>query len=42
MYKSEEHFAVVSICIVHLSRYKVIILPYEVVSLVISIGQGIG
>ena len=26
---------------VHLSRYKVIILPFEVISIVIGIGQGI-
>ena len=31
----------ISIYIVYLSRYKVIILLYEVVSLVIGIGQGI-
>ena len=33
---------VISICIINLTRYKVIILPCEVVNLVIGIGQGIG
>ena len=33
--------ALISIYIVHLSRYKVLILPCEVVSLVIGIGQGL-
>ena len=41
IYKPEEYFVVISICIVHLLRYKIIILSYKVVSLVISIGQGI-
>ena len=32
----------ISICIIYLSRYKIIILLCEVVSFVIGIGQGIG
>ena len=37
MYKLEEHFAMKSICIVSLSKYEIIIIFYEVVSLIIDI-----
>ena len=41
IYTLEISSALISIYIVHLSRYKVLILPCEVVSLVIGIGQGL-
>ena len=41
IYMLEISSALISICIVHLSRYKVLILHCEVVNLVIGIGQGL-
>ena len=41
IYTLEISSALISIYIVYLPRYKVLILPYEVISLVIGIGQGL-
>ena len=41
IYKLEGYSTIISIYIVYLLRYKVIIFPYKIVSLVINIGQSI-
>lgn len=41
IYKSEKYSAIISIYIIYLSRYKLIILFYKIVNIIISISQGI-
>ena len=42
IYKPEKYSAMVSICIIYFSRYEVIILSYEVISLITTISQSTG